>query len=73
MKKVLIIAASATLLAASMVFILAKTDNDVMHQLINANIEALTQDEIIVGDLCILCPNTACTSLGKVYLEHVKA
>ena len=38
-----------------------------------ANVEALTQEEITVGNLCMSCPNYACTSLGVVYLEHYPA
>ena len=44
-----------------------------MGELFDANVEALTQDEIIVGPLCMECPNAACSSLGEVYLESVRA
>ena len=38
-----------------------------------ANVEALTDEEIIVGPLCMVCPRSACSSLGEVYEDHIKA
>ena len=40
---------------------------------LNANVEALSEYEIIVGPLCMVAKNSACTSLGVVYPEHYKA
>ena len=44
-------------------------------ELFRKNIEALTDEEIIVGGLCIECPNAACRSLpfGDVILEYYPA
>ena len=39
----------------------------------NENLEALMDQEIIVGDLCMVCPHSACTTLGEVLKEHYKA
>ena len=36
-------------------------------------LEALMDQEIIVGDLCMVCPHSACTTLGEVLEEHHKA
>ncbi len=36
-------------------------------------LEALMDQEIIVGDLCMVCPHSACTTLGEVLKEHHKA
>lgn len=37
------------------------------------NLDALTEEEIIVGPLCMECPNAACTSLGEVFKEYYPA
>lgn len=44
-------------------------------ELFRKNIESLTDEEIIVGGLCIECPNAACRSLpfGDVILEYYPA
>ena len=39
----------------------------------NENLEALLDQEIIVGDLCMVWPYSACTTLGEVLKEHYKA
>lgn len=36
-------------------------------------LEALMDQEIIVGDLCMVWPHSACTTLGEVLKEHYKA
>ncbi len=74
MKKMILLAAGAVLLAASVsIFVYVNNENNTMGELFDANVEALTQDEIIVGPLCMECPNAACSSLGEVYLESVRA
>lgn len=40
--------------------------------MLDANAEALQDEEIIVGPLCAVCPDRACSSLGEVFEEHVK-
>ena len=44
-----------------------------IDDLFEANVEALSQGEIIVGSLCMVNKNTACTSLGEVFLDHYPA
>ena len=39
----------------------------------NENLEALMDQEIIVGDLCVVWPHSASTTLGEVLKEHYKA
>ena len=36
-------------------------------------LEALMDQEIIVGDFCMVWPHSACTTLGEVLKEHYKA
>ena len=42
-------------------------------ELFDANVEALTDYEILVGNLCMKTSNYACSSLGEVYLDHYPA
>lgn len=57
--------------------ILAVLNNRSQDQsdLFQQNIDALSDEEIIVGGLCIECPNAACRSLpfGDVILEYYPA
>ena len=46
---------------------------DTSNALFEANVEALAEEEIIVGPLCMQCPDRACSSLGEVFLEHYPA
>ncbi len=70
----MILAAGAMLAAAAVsAFVYVNNEKNSMSDLFNANVEALTQDEIIVGNLCMQCPNYACSSLGEVFLEHYPA
>lgn len=39
----------------------------------DTNVEALTDPEIITGNLCMVAPNYACSSQGEVYLDHYPA
>ena len=74
MKKTFLLAAGAVLLTAAVsTFVYVNNESNSMDELFDANVEALTQDEIIVGPLCMECPNAACSSLGEVYLESVRA
>ena len=49
------------------------TKNQIVSPIIQANVEALSQSEIIVGTLCMECRNAARTSLGEVFLDHYPA
>lgn len=42
-------------------------------ELFKANLEALSQEEIIVGSLCMVAPNFACSSAGEVFIDHYPA
>ncbi|MDD7134828.1 MAG: hypothetical protein PUH82_00450 [Bacteroidales bacterium] len=55
--------------------ILAVLNNRSQDQsdLFQQNIDALSDEEITVGKLCMECPNAACVSLGVVILEHFPA
>lgn len=68
MRKVYVIVAAA--LIATSIFIV---QNNGSEYLFDANVEALSQREIIVGPLCMVNKNTACTSLGEVFLDHYPA
>lgn len=68
MKKIYVIVA-ATLIATSIFFV----QNNGSEYLFDANVEALSQGEIIVGPLCMVNKNSACTSLGEVFLDHYPA
>ena len=71
MKKAIIAASAAIILAAG-----AATCWTVFggneDEFVNENLEALMDQEIIVGDLCMVWPRSACTTLDEVLLEHVK-
>ena len=74
MKKLVLIAAVVVMSAAAVsAFVYVNNGKNSMGELFNANVEALTESEIIVGNLCMVCRNSACTSLGVVYEEHIKA
>ena len=74
MKKNIILAAGAVLVAAAVsAFVYVNSGRNTMDDLFNTNVEALARYEIIVGDLCMVCPNYACYSLGEVYIEHYPA
>lgn len=64
MRKVYVIVAAA--LIATSIFIV---QNNGSEYLFDANVEALSQREI----LCMVNKNTACTSLGEVFLDHYPA
>lgn len=70
MKKFMI---SFAVLAVSATAIIAINANNRMDEQFEGNVEALAEGEIIVGELCMVAPGYACTSLGVVYEEHYKA
>lgn len=60
-----------TILMISVLVLYATFINDSSNSfLIEENIDALSQTEIIVGPLCMEAENYACTSLGEVFLDH---
>ena len=71
MKKAIIAASAAIILAAG-----AATCWTVFggneDEFFNENLEALMDSEIIVGDLCMVCKDSACTTLGEVLFEHIR-
>lgn len=73
MKKKVILAVGTLLFTAAVsTFVYVSNERKSVDELLNANVEALTEGEIIVGTLCMVYRNSACTSLGVVYKEHIK-
>lgn len=72
-KKVLFAAGAIIVTAVVSVFVHLKIQDKRKDALFNANVEALSQSEIIVGPLCMEEPNRACTSLNEVIEGHIKA
>ena len=72
MKKTIITISAAAVMAVAVacIFCTIKANE---NPFLNANVEALSEYEIIVGPLCMVAKNSACTSLGVVYEEHYKA
>lgn len=71
MKKIYVMI--AVLIVAISVVLGMNVSNASNDYLFEANVEALSQGEIIVGSLCMVNKNTACTSLGEVFLDHYPA
>ena len=42
-------------------------------ELFRANVEALANEEIVVGELCGWSPFTFCISLGEIIFDYTKA
>lgn len=74
MKKNFLVAAVVALVAAAVsVFFYVNNGKNEMDDFFNANVEALADDEIIVGPLCMQVKNRLCFSLGKYYEDHQRA
>ena len=74
MKRKIYFASGAVFLSAVTLFsVCLDNEKSTMNEFFSANIEALSQSEIIVGNLCMVAPGYACTSLGVVYEDHYKA
>ncbi len=71
MKKAIIVAVG--LLALSSVAALLTASKNQEKSFFEQNVDALMDSEIIVGDLCMVWPNYACTTLGEVLLDHYPA
>ena len=73
MKKKIFLAAGAVLVAAAVsVFVCVNNERNSMDELFNANVEALADDEIIVGPLCMQARDRLCYSLGEYFENHVR-
>ena len=72
MKKAIIAASAVIILAAGAAasWTVFRGNED---EFFNENLEALLDQEIIVGDLCVVWPHSASTTLGEVLKEHYKA
>ena len=72
MKKAIIAASAAIILpaGAATCWTMYSGSED---EFFNENLEALMDSEIIVGDLCMVWPGYACTTLGEVLLDHYPA
>jgi len=67
-------AAVAVLVAAAVsVFVCVNNKKNAMDDFFNANVEALAESEIVVGNLCMVAKFYACGSLGEVYPDHYPA
>jgi len=71
MKYKFLVAAGAAIAAAA-VTVYVNNEKNTMDDFFSANVEALAEGEIVVGNLCMVQPNRACTSLGEVFEEHVR-
>ena len=67
-----IIAASAAIIPAAGAAACWTMYGGSEDEFFNENLEVLMDSEIIVGDLCIVCKDSACTTLGEVLFEHVR-
>ncbi len=72
MKKAIIAASAAIILAAGAATCWTMYSGS-EDEFFNENLEALMDSEIIVGDLCMVWPGYACTTLGEVLLDHYPA
>ena len=72
MKKAIIAASAAIILAAGAATCWTMYSGS-EDEFFNENLEALMDQEIIVGDLCMVWPHSACTTLGEVLEGHHKA
>ena len=74
MKNKLFFAAGAALFLAATVFVsvYVNNGNDSMEAMFDANVEALSKNEIIVGPICMQCPDRLCISLGEPFDNHVR-
>ena len=72
MKKATIAASAAIILAAGAATCWTVFGGD-EDEFFNENLEALMDQEIIVGDLCMVWPGYACTTLGEVLEDHYPA
>ena len=71
MKKAIIAASAVIILAAGAAASWAVFGGN-EDEFFNENLEALMDQEIIVGDLCMVCKDSACTTLGEVLFEHIR-
>jgi len=71
-EKALIAASAAIILAAGAAACWTMYSGS-EYEFFNENLEVLMDSEIIVGDLCMVCPNYACTTLGEVLEDHYPA
>ena len=71
MKKAIIAAFAVIILAAGAVTCWTVFGGN-EDEFFNENLEALMDSEIIVGDLCMVCKDSACTTLGEVLFEHIR-
>ena len=73
MKKHIIPTVASVLMAAAVIaFICGKTEKTSLEDMFNENVEALAEEEIIVGPLCMVTKDYACSSLGEVYEDHIR-
>ena len=67
-----IISLAAALLAGG-AFAAKFSSGDETSELFKSNVEALANEEIVVGELCGWSPFTFCISLGEIIFDYTKA
>ena len=72
MKKTILAASAAVILAAGAAASWTVFGGN-EDEFFNENLEALMDQEIIVGDLCMVWPGYASTTLGEVLEDHYPA
>lgn len=72
MKKIIIISLAAALLVGG-AFAAKFSSGDETSELFKSNVEALADEEIVVGELCGWSPFTFCISLGEIIFDYTKA
>lgn len=71
-KKTIIILFAVVLFITGSIFTARAIFDRYAYPILDTNAEALQDEEIIVGPLCAVCQDRACSSLGEVYEEHIK-
>ncbi len=71
MKKIIIVSLAAALLAGG-AFAAKFASGNEANDLFKSNIEALADEEIIVGELCAYQPDWSCWSLGEKFENNIK-
>lgn len=72
-KKIFLVAVAVLAAVAVSSFVYVKNEYNSMNEIFKANIEALSDGEIIVGRLCMQWKGFECYSLGEKFEDHYPA
>lgn len=72
-KKFFILSGIVMAVIASLAITYFANQKSLQDAFFEANVEALSDDEIIVGPLCMEAPDRLCYSLGEYYENHQRA